>query len=150
MAYNANADTERWKKQNKEIEEKKKEIPYHIQIEIVMRKNEYITNLLNGNYFLARYNMMVEQLNKNEIIEKIDGILKSRELMVAESSLMKMQAIKSMRNAFFAKKDLKEKYKLTDEDIKKIEEDYYNGRIIREDYGDEYKPRNKAEFVKPA
>ena len=53
----------------------------------------------------------------------------------------------SMRNAHFAKQDLFKDFKLKEEDILAIEEDYYDGKIIREEYDESYKKGNKAEFV---
>ena len=58
-----------------------------------------------------------------------------------------MQAIMSMRNAHFAKQDLLKEFNLTEKDILALEEDYYDGKIIREAYNEEYKRGNKAEFV---
>ena len=60
---------------------------------------------------------------------------------------MKMQAIISLRNAHFAKQDLFNDFKLTEEDILDLESDYYDGKIVREDYDESYKKGNKAEFV---
>ncbi len=125
----------------------KKEIAYGMQMRLASKKNDYIKNIINGRYFLARCNMIAEQIQKKEIKEDIDGCLKTEEYMRAEYALQKMQAIMSMRNAHFAKQDLFKDFKLTEEDIFAIEEDYYDGKIIREAYDDSYKKRNKAEFV---
>lgn len=112
-------------------------------------KNKYIRHTVNGRYFLARVNMIADQIHSKEIKEKIDGCTKTEEYMRAEYGLQKMQAIMEMRNAHFAKKELKEDFKLNDEDIFAIEEDYYNGKIVREDYDEGYDNKKKqAEFVK--
>ena len=67
--------------------------------------------------------------------------------MRSEYALQKMQGIMSMRNAHFAKLDLIKDFKLTKEDIHNIEIDYYNGKIIREDYDEGYKKGKKAEII---
>lgn len=134
-------------KEEKEIRERK-EISYGSNMILAQAKNKYITNIINGRYFFARCNMMAEQLHPSgEIKESIDGCLKSEEYLRAEYALTKMQAIVSMRNAHFAKQELFKDFKLTDKDIEVIEEDYYNGKIIRESYDESYKKGNKAEFV---
>ena len=125
----------------------KKEISYGVQLRLIRSKNDYIKNLINGRYFMARSNMIAEQIQKGEIKESIDGCLKSEDFMRAEYAHQKMQAIMSMRTAHFAKLDLLKDFKLTGEDIDAIEEDYYNGKIIREEYDEGYKKRNKAEFI---
>lgn len=122
-------------------------LAYAKKIQIASKKNDYIRNVINGRYFLARANMIASQLISKKIEEKIDGCLKTEEMMEAELALQKMQAIMSMRTAHFAKQDLIKDFQFTEEDIKEIENDYYNGKIIREDYDDEYRKGKRAEFV---
>ena len=124
-----------------------KEIAFGMQMRMAGKKNDYIRNIINGRYFLARSNMIAVQIQNNDIKENIDGCPKTFELMRTEYALQKMQAIMSMRNAHFAKKDLFEDG-FTEDDILAIEEDYYNGKIIREEYDETYKKGNKADFVK--
>ena len=129
--------------------EKKKEksmegLKHGMKMSLAKVKNEYIRRTINGRYFLARTNMIAEQVQSGKIVEKIDGCPKSEEFMRAEYAHQKMQAIMEMRNAFFAKKELKDDFKLTDDDVDAIEEDYYNGKIIREDYPEEYDGNKKA------
>ncbi len=125
----------------------KREIAFGIQMRLTNKKNDYIKNILNGRYYLTRLNLMAVQIQSGKIQEKIDGCLKSMELMRAEYGLMKMQAITSMRNAHFAKQELFKDFKLKQEDIDTLEEDYYNGKVIRESYDESYKKGNKAAFV---
>ena len=115
---------------------------------IASKKNDYIKNIINGRYFLSRSNMMADQMNSGEIKEEIDGCVKTIDLMKSEYALMKYQAISSMRNAHFAKKDLFDDFKLTEKDIGDIEKDYYDGKVVRESYDDEYYKGSKAKFVK--
>ena len=125
----------------------KKEIAFGMQLRLANKKNDYIKNIINGRYFLARCNMIAVQIQGKDIKEDIDGCLKSEEFLRAEYALQKMQAIMSMRNAHFAKQELFSDFKLKEEDIQAIEEDYYDGKIIREAYDESYKRGNKAEFV---
>lgn len=126
-----------------------KEMAYMIKTRLAREKNDYIRNIINARYFIARCNMIAEQLNSGKILETIDSCQKTIEYMRAEYALVKMQAIMSMRNAHFAKQSLlsTKEFNFTEKDILALEDDYYNGKIIREDYDDEYKKRNKAEFV---
>jgi len=125
----------------------KKEIVFGMQLRLANKKSDYIRNIINGRYFLARCNMIAVQIQSKDIKEDIDGCLKSEEFLRAEYALQKMQAIMSMRNAHFAKQELFSDFKLKEEDIQAIEEDYYDGKIIREAYDESYKKGNKAEFV---
>lgn len=129
-------------------ESEKKEIAWGIQLRLANKKNDYVRNIINGRYYLARCNMIAVQIQGKNIKEDIDGCLKSEEFLRAEYALQKMQAIMSMRNAHFAKEELFKDFNLIEEDILAIEEDYYNGKIIREEYDESYKKGNKAEFVK--
>lgn len=132
-------------KEKTEVE--KKEIEFGIQLRLTNKKQEYIKNIINARYYLSRCNMMADQLLCKNIKEVIDGCLKTEDLMKTEYALMKMQAINSMRTAHFAKQDLFKDFKLTEKDINALEEDYYDGKIIREDYDESYKKKSKAEFI---
>lgn len=135
-------------KRSKElIAEKKAEIAYGVQLRISNEKQNYIKNLINGRYYLARCNMISDQITNKKILETIDGCPKSEEFMRTEYALMKMQAITSMRNAHFSKRDLVNDFKLSAKEIHAIEEDYYDGKIIREEYDEGYKKKTKAEFI---
>ena len=114
-----------------------------MKMSLAKAKNDYIRSTINGRYFLARTNMIAEQIQKKDIIEKIDGCTKTEEYMRAEYALQKMQAIIEMRNSHFAKKELKDDFKLNNDDIYAIEEDYYNGKIVREDYDEGYDKKKK-------
>lgn len=138
------------RKISRATETQKKEIAFGVQRRLINKKQEYIRNKLNGNYFLARSNMIADQLNSGKIKEKIDGMIKTVEYIRAELGLMRMQAFTSMRNAFFAKNDLLGEFKLTEKDIDDLEQDYYSGKIIRDDYDDAYRQKSKAEFVNPS
>ena len=133
--------------EKKKTETEKKEIAFGMQLRLANKKNDYIRNIINGRYYLARCNMIAVQIQSKDIKEDIDGCLKSEEFLRAEYALQKMQAIMSMRSAHFAKQDLIKDFKLKKEDLLAIEEDYYDGEIIREAYDESYKKGNKAEFV---
>jgi hypothetical protein len=125
----------------------KAEVAYGIQLRAANTKNDYITNLINGRYYLARCNTITEQLRDKKIEEKLDGRVKTEEYLRAEYALQKMLGIKSMRNAYFAKQELLGEFKLTEKQIAAIEKDYYDGRIIREVYDEQDRKKTKAEFV---
>ena len=131
------------KSREKEAQKQKSQLQ---EFEEARLKNEYITSLINGRYFLARCNMIAEQLVKKKITEKIDGRVKSLEYSRSEYALTKLQAINSMRKAYFSKQDLIKKFKFTQDDLQKIEIDYYDGKIVREEYDESYKKKGKAEF----
>ncbi len=126
----------------------KNKLSYGIRIRLIRKKKDYIIGLFKGGYYLARCNMMVEQLNKGKILETIDGCPKTKELMKNEFMLMKLHAIDNLRNAHFAGRDLIKDFKLTKEDIVAIEKDYYEGKIMRKEYDESCKKGRKAEFVK--
>ena len=132
--------------------EKKKSMEgmtHGMKMSLAKAKNDYLRSTVNGRYFLARTNMIAEQIYAKDIIENIDGCPKSEEFMRAEYAHQKMAAMTEMRNAHFAKKELKEDFKLNDDDIYAIEEDLYNGKIVREEYDEGYdKKKKQAEFVK--
>lgn len=130
---------------NKKDKENKQ--AFVMQQRMIKLKNDYIRNLINGRYFMTRSNMIAVQIQNKKIVENIDGCLKSEEFIRAEYAHQKMQAIMSMREAHFAKQELINDFKLTKEDILAIEEDYYDGKIIREEYDESYKRGNKAKFI---
>jgi len=123
-------------------------LKHGMKMSLAKVKNDYIRATVNGRYFLARTNMIAEQIIAKEIKESIDGCTKTEEFMRAEYAHQKMAAIGEMRNAHFSKKELKEDFKLNDKDIYAIEEDLYNGKIVREDYDESYnKKKEGAKFV---
>lgn len=147
-SYLSNRDKERdYLIKKEKTESEKKEVEFGMRMRLASKKNDYIRNIINARYYLARSNMIAVQIQSKNIKEKIDGCIKSEEFMRSEYALIKMQGIMSMRNSHFAKQDLFKDFKLTEKDILELEEDYYNGKIIREDYNEEYKKGNKAEFV---
>jgi len=141
------------KKVKKNIIEKKREAKekegqsYMKKLKIAELKNKYITNLVNGRYFLARCNMIAEQLISKKVKEKIDGLTKSLEYIRAEYALTKVQAIKSMREVHFTKEELVKDFEFKDKDFEAIEIDYYDGNIMRESYDESYKKEGKAKFT---
>lgn len=129
-------------------ERRKREDNYNKQIQIARLENDFIRNYLNGQLYLERCNVIVDQLNSGEIIERLDDKIKTKNYFIAELGLMRMQAKMSLRSAHFMKKDLLEKFNLTEENIQKLINDYYTGDIMKQDYDEKYRKHNKAEFVK--
>jgi hypothetical protein len=140
---------QRIERQASEVAEK----AYGSNLDRARNKMEYVKNLVNGRYFLERYNTIAEQIiqaeqtHSDKILELLDGVPKNIRYASAEAALFKMQAIVSMRNAHFAKDNLMNVFKMTSDEVTLLEKDYYDGKIVREDYDDEFKKRNKAEFV---
>jgi hypothetical protein len=137
----------------KEIKDEKairkaKEISYAHKTEKIKLKNDYITNTINGRYFLARCNMIAEQIQTNNIKENIDGCPKSKDYMLAEHAFIKKTALSCYRDAHFAKQNLVDSHNFKEGDFEAMLIDVYDGKVIREDYDDEYKKYNRAEFVK--
>lgn len=132
----------------KEVEKVKKKLSWVMHRRSIAVQNDYIKNKINGRYYFERCNMIAEQVLRGKIQENIDGCPKPKSYMRAEYALMKLQAISSMRSAHFAKGDLMKDFHFTENDILAIEVDYYDGKIIREDYDESHKKRNKAKFVK--
>jgi len=135
---------------NKEKTSKKgmEGLKHGMKVSLIKTKNEYLRSTVNGRYFLARTNMIAEQVLTGKIVEKIDGCPKTEEFMRAEYAHQKMQATVEMRNAFFAEKELREEFKLNDADVEAILEDMYNGKIIREEYDEGYNKKKAAGAVK--
>lgn len=121
----------------KASKEEMDKISYTKKLVFVKLKEDFITNRVNGRYFLERYNMMAEQIQSENIKEKIDGCIKTMDYMKAEAVMTKRQAFNAFRNAHFGEVELKKKHGLTDKDITEIEVDLYDGKIIREEYDDE-------------
>jgi len=134
-------------KTREQLKNERKEQTRQEEVVIAMRKNEFITNHINAQYYIARVNMIAKQLHNKMIFEDIDGAVKTEEYMQAEYALIKLQAIKSMRNAHFAKEELMKKHKFTDKDIEAIKEDYINGKIIRDSYEEAGKGKSTPQFV---
>ncbi len=128
-------------------ESEKKEVAFGMQVRLANLKNSYMRNIVNGRYHMARCNMLAVQIKTGKIKESIDGCPKSEEFLRAEYAHQKIQAIMDMRNVHFTKQEMFTDFKLTEEDMERLEEDYYNGMIIRESYDESYKKGNKAEFV---
>ena len=132
---------------SKKSEKQMKEIAYGKRLVLAKSKNDYISNLVNARYFLARYNMLAVQIQTGEIKESIDGCIKTMDFMRSEAALFKVRAMVAFREAHFGQLDMKKGFGLLDKDIQAIEKDYYDGKIIRESYDEGYKKGSKAEFV---
>lgn len=126
---------------------REREDTYNKQIQIARLKNDFVRSYFNGQYYLARCNMIVEQINSGDIIERIDEAPKSKNLFIAELSLMRMQAKMNLRQSHFLKSDLLKKFNVTEEEIKELLDSYISGKIMQQDYDEKYRKHNKAEFV---
>lgn len=132
----------------KQLETERKEHNYGLKLAKIRCINDYIKNKVNGTYYLTRCNMIANQLQSgNKIVEKIDGALKTEEYVRSEYALIKIQAITSNRNAFFNRQDLLTEHKMTEKEIIAVENDWFNGKILRDNYDENYKKIGKAKFV---
>ena len=122
---------------------------YGKSLEVARLKMMFVKEHFNANYYTARCNMMANQIDSDEIVERIDECPKTKDLMIHEYALMKMQAINAKRNAFFQKEDLIKKHGVLEQDLFDLLKDYVSGAINRESYDEEFRSnKNKAEFVK--
>ena len=141
----------RMRKQIKaQVEHKKQKeanVAYMDKLKKARAKTEYISALVKGRYFLARCNMMAEQLQSNQIFEMVDNCPKTEEYLRAEYALTKVQAINVMRQVHFQKEDMVKDFEMVEEEFIALEKDYYDGKIIRESYADEHRKKDKARFV---
>ena len=84
-----------------------------------------------------------------DITERIDnGPVKSKEYIVAEYDLTKLQAIDCHRESRFNLLDLKN-MGVTDEELDKVRKDHFQGAIVKENYDEEWRKNKGAVFVKP-
>lgn len=128
-------------------EAEKKEVSRAVQLDIIRLENVYVTNMADAHYYMARYNMLVEQINSEDIKENIDGCPKTKEMVLAEAQRLKIQASSKYRSAWFAKVDLN-KAGMSDEEVDKVFIDYTQGAIVRESYDEKYHKQIGAHFVK--
>lgn len=139
------------KKKMQKVKKRMEGVSYNFQIRLARAKQDYIANLINGRYFLERCNMIAAQIQSGKIKENVDGCPKPESYMRAEYALQKKAAINAMRDAHFGKIDLMEgEFKLTKEQVFALEEDYYEGKIIREEYDESFKQNGKAQFTDPS
>lgn len=129
------------------------------QLEQKRLLQHWISCTIQGRYFMARHNMLAKAINnvppgddpldpiKVTIDETVDGGYKTLEYALAEAAVFKKQAIDKMREAYFTKKELLDKFKVVEEEFVRMEEDYYNGKIVRETYDESDQPINKSRFV---
>jgi len=130
-------------------DDKSKEHGYGKSLEVARMKMMFVKEHFNANYYTARCNMMAKQIDSGDIVERIDECKKTKDLMVYEYALMKMQAINAKRNAFFQKEDLIKKHGVSEQDLLDLIEDYVSGPINRDSYDEEFKrDKEKAAFIK--
>jgi len=122
-------------------------LSYTEKMELIRLKNSFVINSCKGNFFAARVNMIVEQLNHHKICEKVDGIVKSKDYIYWEMMISKQSAISCLRQAYFDRQEM-EKKGMTNEEITKLMGDLSDSPMFRKKYDEGYKRNGKAEFVK--
>lgn len=120
------------------MKEEKKKVDNKELYAVVRLKDAYIDNWVNACYFLARYNMLAEQIGSKVIEEKVDGVLKTEEYMMAELMMSKVRAIKAFRGAYFNEVELT-KHGFSQKDLLALKKDYYDKPIVRKTYAAEPK-----------
>lgn len=109
------------------FEEPKEPSPKLKEYEIIRLKHAYVAAIFQADFFFARAEMLAEQITSKNIKESVDGCLKTEQYMLSEFYNMKYKAKQKFREAYWAKKELIDTYKLSDEDIEKYLKDYING-----------------------
>lgn len=95
--------------------------------------NSWAKNFVNMNFFRARCNMIVDQINKGEILEKVDGAPKTREYITAEMLMTKNSEISCNRQLKHDRNELEKNYNFKEEDFESIVEKLYTGTLPQED-----------------
>jgi hypothetical protein len=120
------------------------------QREIIVHKENYLQSIINGRYYFARSNMIANQLiPKINIVEKIDGALKSVDFVIGEYALIKKKAIHFMREANGIKNTLIKEYGLEEKELDDFVENHYKARIITEAKKEELNSINDDEEKNP-
>lgn len=110
---------------------------------IIQLLERYTEKMINARFYLARANMMAVQIKGEKIYEKIEGVIKPKELFIAEYGVQRMMAIRLFRQAYFIKGDLL-KWDCSIERMENAVKDYYEGKIIKDEYDEIYNPRNQV------
>lgn len=127
----------------KVIEQKVQETNRLKENEKIRLINSWVKNFVNMNFFRARSNMIVDQLNKGVILEKVDGALKSKEYITAEMLITKNSEISCNRQLKHDRNELEKNYNFKEEDFQSIVEKLYTGTLPQEDADID----RKAKFV---
>lgn len=94
--------------------------------------NELIPAQKKGEYYIARSNMLAEQIETGEVEETVDGKKKTKEYLIAEYRMTKISAVQCMRMAAFHRQDILN-LGYTDEDIKEAYIEYFDKPAARFD-----------------
>ena len=105
------------------ITDKDKNVMGQRDAEIVRLKNLLITVWVHKQYYTARCNMIVKQVDGDRF-ETVDGVLKSKEYIYAEYLMMKLKAMDKTRELYFLEKRLTEDYKVAPENIELLKKNF--------------------------
>jgi hypothetical protein len=133
-------------KKKRSDEELKKEVSKLDVYQIISLKDAYLYNTLQGDYWMALYNSLVEQFNGTIKVGSIDGVEKSKDFLFSELMLYKLRAFKSYRTAYFNVEDLK-KLGVSVEQLNEYVRDFQKGKVKREKYDSDMKIDSKTGFV---
>jgi hypothetical protein len=116
----------------------------------VRTEQELIQNHMQGQYFLQRYNMIVDQINEElqlrdgdleqegdelrGIRESVDGAKKTLPFIDSEAFMMKKRAKDCFRNRYFAAKKLKDDFGYSEEEVEAVVNEYRDEPIVKDKY----------------
>ena len=117
----------------------------------------YLRNYINGHYMAARANMLAkaisvaEQAKADVISETTEGVNKTIEFAFWERNKIKFAAIDYLRNAFFEREELKNKYGYDEEKLTALFERHMNKPLFDKTWDEEDKElalaRHQAQFM---
>lgn len=111
--------------------------------ERVHLEHEYLTELCNSNFWIARCNTLSRQVENYDTllpigrVELIDGQPKSKEYIEGEYYFFKLRALNARRKAYFARHQLK-KAGLSDEELSKLVDDLVGLPVVQDSYPQDY------------
>lgn len=126
---------------------------YRDRLDRIRLADSYVSSQANAMYFLERCNMLADEIafaekeGMERIGENVDGQPKTIAFARAEYMLMKNRAIRAARDAYFHKTDLMKKHNFSEEDIKRVEDEYFEKPILRKEYDEEYRVERQVGAV---
>lgn len=95
--------------------------------EVIRLKHEFVAASVQADYFFERAKMISQQIESGKILESVDGCPKSEDFLKAEYFNNKYKAKQKFREAYFAKRELMDKHKLTEDEVIGFVTEYFNG-----------------------
>jgi len=121
----------------KNVVEETKKVSLQKEADRIRLQDHYFQNKFNAEFERARCDIIVQQLNSGKYTQVIDGVPKTKELLLSEYKSYKMLGVKAAREAYFLKEKLVKEHKYTEEKLNKIEEEYLTLPVFREVFAEE-------------